>query len=152
VKKKTTRMAFLEAIVGLLAIGIVIVLRYLLQNRGYLESLGIPVIKPVLFFGSPPFVPHKVYLHEFSTNAFKKLGKTWGRYDGRTPVISTIDPELIKSIMVKNFESFSQTLDWEMADNKLTLDLSSGSSIFTITIIYHCLLKLSNFSLTIIPK
>jgi len=50
VKKKTTRMAFVEAIVALLAIGIVIVLRYLLQNRGYLESLGIPVIKPGVNF------------------------------------------------------------------------------------------------------
>ena len=122
-------MALLEIVGGLLAIGIVIVLRYLLKNRGYLESLGIPIIRPVLCFGSPPFLPHKIYLHEFTTNAYKKFGKTWGRYEGRAPIISTIDPELIKSIMVKNFESFSQTMDWEMADKKLTLDLSSGMSI-----------------------
>ena len=32
---------------------------------------------------------------------FQQLGKTWGRYSGITPVIVTIDPEIIKEVMVK---------------------------------------------------
>lgn len=43
---------------------------------------------------------------------FKELGtKTYGRYDGVTPVIVTKDPELIKSVLVKNFDSFTSAFD-----------------------------------------
>ncbi len=42
---------------------------------------------------------------------FNKYGKTYGRYDGRVPTIVTKDPELIKSVMVKNFDSFHATID-----------------------------------------
>jgi hypothetical protein len=31
----------------------------------------------------------------------QKLGKTWGRYNGISPTIVTIDPEIIKEVMVK---------------------------------------------------
>ena len=96
-------MAFLEIFVATIVVSVVLILRYMLKNRGYLESLGIPMIKPFLIFGSPPFVPHKMIIHEYYQEAFKKLGKTWARYDGREALIVTIDPELIKSIMIKNF-------------------------------------------------
>jgi hypothetical protein len=31
----------------------------------------------------------------------QKFGKTWGRYSGLSPTIVTIDPEIIKEVMVK---------------------------------------------------
>ena len=119
-------MAVLEIILAAVAIFLVIFLRYLLKNRGYLESLGIPIVKPGFIFGSPPYFPHKILIHEQTNETFKKLGKTWGRYDGRSPCILTIDPELVKCIMIKNFDCFSDTVEWEMPDNKITLDLSGG--------------------------
>jgi cytochrome P450 len=119
-------MDILTIFLALALVCTAVVLRYLLKNRGYLESLGIPVVKPVFIFGSPPFFNHKISMHEHINESFKKYGKTYARYEGREPSILTIDPELIKCIMVKNFESFSDTIDWELADDKITLDLSSG--------------------------
>ena len=37
------------------------------------------------------------------------------------PTIVTIDPDLIKIIMVKNFDHFINTNSFEMPDNKMTL-------------------------------
>jgi hypothetical protein len=45
--------------------------------------------------------------HKF--NAFGT--KTFARYDGVTPVIVTKDPEVIKSVLVKNFDSFSTAFE-----------------------------------------
>jgi hypothetical protein len=43
---------------------------------------------------------------------FNKFGtKTFARYDGVTPVIVTKDPEVIKSVLVKNFDSFSTSFE-----------------------------------------
>ena len=58
----------------------------------------------------------------------KKFGKTWAKYDGVTPCIVTIDPEVIKQITVKQFENFTDTFDLELPDNQLTLDVSRGDT------------------------
>ena len=41
----------------------------------------------------------------------KKFGKTYGRYNGVQPALVTIDPDLVKSILVKNFDSFHGIVD-----------------------------------------
>jgi hypothetical protein len=38
---------------------------YLRRNHGYIENLGIPIVKPFLCFGSPPFLHHKNLTHEY---------------------------------------------------------------------------------------
>ena len=39
---------------------------------------------------------------------FRQFGtKTFGRYDGIVPCLVTIDPDLVKSVLVKNFDNFS---------------------------------------------
>jgi hypothetical protein len=86
----------LALFVGLL----VTTIAYLLRFRGTLEAYGIPVVKPVLIFGSPPFLLHKLPLYKDNFETHKKLGKTFGRYVGRIPAIVTIDPDLIKEILV----------------------------------------------------
>ena len=45
------------------------------------------------------------------TEKHKKFGKTYGRYDGVKPALVTIDPELVKNILVKNFDSFHGIID-----------------------------------------
>lgn len=86
----------LALVVGLL----VATIGYLLRFRGTLEAYGIPVVKPTLLFGSPPFLLHKLPVYRDNLDTHRKLGKTFGRYVGRTPAIVTIDPDLIKEILV----------------------------------------------------
>ena len=53
------------------------------------------------------------------TEKHRKFGKTYGRYDGVKPALVTINPELVKSILVKNFDSFHGIMDipvWCMSD------------------------------------
>ena len=43
---------------------------------------------------------------------------------GVTPCISTIDPEMIKEITVKQFDNFTDIIDIDFAPGQTTLDLS----------------------------
>ena len=95
---------------------VVLLYKYLTKNRGRLETLGIPVDPPFLCFGSPPFALHKNYVNKTIENNIWKYGKTYGRYDGVTPVVVTIDPEIIKSVLVKNFDSFTDPFNIEVTD------------------------------------
>ena len=79
--------------------------------RGYIETLGIPIDPPFLIFGSAPHALHNAG-HMYFLDKFKQFGtKTYGCYVGPTPVIMTIDPELVKSVMIKNFDSFPAAMD-----------------------------------------
>ena len=98
-------------LVGATVFSIMLLVKHLTKNRGYLEQQNIPVAKPFGFFGSPPYALHKLLLHEAWADMFKKYGKTFGRYDGICPVIMTIDPEVLKNVLVKNFDSFTDIFD-----------------------------------------
>ena len=41
------------------------------------------------------------------------MGNTFARYNGVTPTICTIDPELIKEITVKQFDNFTDAVPME---------------------------------------
>ena len=43
---------------------------------------------------------------------------------GVTPCISTIDPEMIKEITVKQFDNFTDIIDIDFAPGQTTLDVS----------------------------
>lgn len=77
---------------SLLLVGILLLLTgfcfYLKRNHGSLETLGIPVDKPWLIFGSGPYEWHKVAVHEYYVQKAKQYGMTWGRYQGRPGRIS----------------------------------------------------------------
>ncbi len=125
-------MDVLTITLGLLVLAVTVLFWHLTKHHGSLEKLGIPLLKPIAFLGSPPFALHKVLFHKWQQEQHKKLGKTFGRYDGVTPVISTIDPELVKSILVKNFDCFTDTLDIYVSSSEdLTVEcpLSPGSVV-----------------------
>ncbi|XP_036624679.1 cytochrome P450 3A4-like [Trichosurus vulpecula] len=63
------------------------------------KDLGIPGPAPLPFFGSI-LSYHKGFAN-FDLTCFKKYGKIWGFFDGRQPVLAVMDPEIIKSVMVK---------------------------------------------------
>ncbi|XP_020833445.1 cytochrome P450 3A9-like [Phascolarctos cinereus] len=67
------------------------------------KELGIPGPAPLPFFGTA-LAYHNGFI-EFDKTCFKKYGKTWGFYDGRQPVLAIMDPEMIKSVMIKECHS-----------------------------------------------
>ncbi len=113
-------------LVGLLVIAILAMYLYMAQYRGVVESFGIPMVKPFLIFGSPPFLFNKYLIHEYWQNMFKKFGKTWGRYDGIRPTIVTIDPDILKEVLVKQFDNFTDTFDFHTKPEETSLDISRG--------------------------
>ena len=89
--------------------------------------MGIPVLKPFLFFGSPPFALHKIVWSDWYVQQHRKLGPTFGLYLGTYKVITTIDPDIIKAVYVKNFEELGDMVDNPHYDDKMkTIDLAQG--------------------------
>jgi len=92
-------------LLAVLLVGIVSLIIYARWNYGTLEALGIPVVKPFLFFGSN-YNEYKLVLSDVSIERLKKYGQIYGAYDGRTPQIFISDPKLIRLITTAHSDSF----------------------------------------------
>ncbi|NWU27803.1 CP3A9 protein, partial [Dyaphorophyia castanea] len=64
------------------------------------KKLGIPGPRPLPFFGT--CLEYRRGFLEFDSDCFKKYGKIWGIYDGRQPTLAVTDPQIIKSVLVKD--------------------------------------------------
>jgi len=69
------------------------------------KTIGLPGPSPTLYFGNYLEVAKLGYL-ESRGKWMSKYGPTFIHYIGIKPMVVTEDPEIIKSIMVKNFDSF----------------------------------------------
>ncbi|NXR05718.1 CP3AO protein, partial [Semnornis frantzii] len=67
---------------------------------GLFKKLGIPGPKPLPFFGT--CLEYRKGFLEFDSSCFQKYGRIWGIYDGRQPVLGVMDPQIIKSVLVKD--------------------------------------------------
>ncbi|NWH84308.1 CP3AL protein, partial [Aegithalos caudatus] len=74
--------------------------RYGTWPYGLFKKLGIPGPRPLPFFGT--CLEYRKGFLEFDTECFKKYGKVWGIYDGRQPTLAVTDPQIIKSVLVKD--------------------------------------------------
>ncbi|XP_021947308.1 cytochrome P450 3A56 [Folsomia candida] len=97
-----TWLIFILALFGVIAFGLIIFARW---NYGKLDNLGFPIIPPSGIRGSIPNIHHKVQHYE-DIKRFEENGPIWGLYQGRTPIIFIADPDLIKSIFVKDSSHF----------------------------------------------
>uniref|UniRef100_A0A8C9F4W0 unspecific monooxygenase n=1 Tax=Pavo cristatus TaxID=9049 RepID=A0A8C9F4W0_PAVCR len=72
---------------------------HLSEDAIILWKLGIPGPKPLPFFGT--CLEYRKGFLDFDTECFKKYGKIWGIYDGRQPAVVVMDPQIIKTVLVK---------------------------------------------------
>ena len=111
-------------ILSVILLGLFWLWLHLTRFRGDLESMNLPLVKPFLCLGSPPLVLNKTFMYRWYMEKHKCLGNTFARYDGVTPSIVTIDPEIIKEVTVKQFDNFTDRVNWKFVPQQTTLDLS----------------------------
>ncbi|XP_077172715.1 cytochrome P450 3A21-like [Paroedura picta] len=94
-----------------LAAFVSLVILYGIWPYGVFKKLGIPGPTPIPFFGTALSYRHG--LMKFDEDCYKKYGKIWGIYDGRTPVMAIADPAIIKTILVKEcYSTFTNRRDF----------------------------------------
>ncbi|ODM98728.1 Cytochrome P450 3A24, partial [Orchesella cincta] len=115
---ETLLLILVTFIAGLVAFLVI----YARWHYGSLEKLGIPVETPHFLLGSNPDGHKIVYAHK-DLERFHKYGAVYGVYEGRAPRVYVTDPEMIRRIMVKDFDHFfDRTVpEWghEIFDNLL---------------------------------
>ncbi|XP_003798919.1 cytochrome P450 3A4-like isoform X1 [Otolemur garnettii] len=87
----------------LLAASLVLLYIYGTHSHGLFKKLGIPGPTPLPFFGT--FLNYHRGVWDSDLECYKKYGKMWGLYDGQQPVLAITDPEMIKTVLVKECHS-----------------------------------------------
>ncbi|KAL4689143.1 hypothetical protein H8957_004232 [Semnopithecus entellus] len=83
----------------LLAVTLVLLYLYGTHSHGLFKKLGIPGPTPLPFLGT--VLSYRKGFWKFDMECYKKYGKVWGFYDGRLPVLAITDPNMIKTVLVK---------------------------------------------------
>lgn len=83
----------------LLATSLVLLYLYGTHTHGLFKKLGIPGPKPLPFLGTA--LGYRQGFCEFDEKCFRTYGRMWGFYDGRQPVLAITDPDMIKTVLVK---------------------------------------------------
>ncbi|XP_032897021.1 cytochrome P450 3A30-like [Amblyraja radiata] len=74
---------------------------YSVSPYGFFKRLGIPGPRPLPFIGT--FHHYRKGMFEFDEECYRKYGDVWGIYDGRQPMLCVAEPDLIKTILIKEF-------------------------------------------------
>ncbi|XP_030875087.1 cytochrome P450 3A12-like [Leptonychotes weddellii] len=83
----------------LLATSLVLFYLYGTYTHGLFKKLGIPGPTPLPFLGN--ILDYHKGFWNIDKAYFKKYGRFWGFYDGRQPVLAIMDPDMIKTVLVK---------------------------------------------------
>ena len=122
-------MDWLSWILTIVLILVVFLYFHFRRFRGCIEETGLPLVPPFLCFGSEPRLYNKTIYHEWYLEKHRELGHSFTRYEGVTPIISTIDPEFIREVTVKQFDNFTDVVDINFSPGQTTLDISRYSFI-----------------------
>ncbi|CAG0891859.1 unnamed protein product [Darwinula stevensoni] len=71
------------------------------------RKMGIPVQGPVYPLVGSVWNLWKKELALEDLKCLKRFGKYWGYYEGKNPVLMVADPETVKAITIKEFDSFT---------------------------------------------
>ncbi|XP_004599716.2 cytochrome P450 3A6-like isoform X1 [Ochotona princeps] len=83
----------------LVATSLVLLYLYGTSTHGLFKKLGIPGPTPLPFLGN--IMGYRKGVWDFDMKCYKKYGNMWGFFDGRQPVLAITDPEMIKTVLVK---------------------------------------------------
>src|SRR5687768_16117669 len=84
----------------------VLIYAYFSHKYSFWTRQGIPGPRPLPFFGN--FFDYvNIPIKDAEINMVKKYGPLVGTYEAVTPVLVVADPDVIKTVLVKNFSSFT---------------------------------------------
>ncbi|XP_075977540.1 cytochrome P450 9e2-like [Anticarsia gemmatalis] len=86
---------------------------YYTKTFDFFEKKGIYFMKPVILFGNlGPRLRGTKSFHEFQLDAYKffKGHRYGGLFEGRRPLLTIMDPELIKIITIRDFDHFTDRI------------------------------------------
>lgn len=79
---------------------------YLTKDYKYWKLHNIPYVKPLPIVGTMASIM-KYPFHEIGNERHKKMGPVYGTYEGRKPILNVGDPDILKDILVKDFQFFT---------------------------------------------
>lgn len=93
----------------------VILYWYSTKNHDYWRKRGIPCTKTYPFLGSFGDLLTK-NMEDIEIERYRKLGRLYGYFEGSKPQITVADPELIRNILVKDFQNFVNRRTFQTGD------------------------------------
>ncbi|XP_043945432.1 cytochrome P450 3A30-like [Protopterus annectens] len=79
--------------------GLILLYIYETWPYGVFKNLGIPGPRPLPFLGT--VIHYRKGFFNFDLECMQKYGKMWGVFDGRKPVLGTVDTTLLKTVLVR---------------------------------------------------
>ncbi|XP_040859079.1 cytochrome P450 3A6-like isoform X1 [Ochotona curzoniae] len=85
----------------LVATSLVLLYLYGTSTHGHFKKLGIPGPTPLPFLGNIMGYRKVSGVWDFEMKCYKKYGHIWGLFEGRQPVLVITDPDMMKTVLVK---------------------------------------------------